>query len=803
MSVNIRSLLVILVALGVVAPASAQVNPPNPQKLFREDLKEFKVRAKETEKRILSQDPSKDKNSTYFKAPDIEYLQETGEFIGKGGVILSYGGSRIQGDNGRFNSKTKEGEISGGLVLSAVDGEIRAKSGKFNLENETGSFEDAQLTMEADGYTLTGSRIEKLSDVDFRLTDAEMTTCQCADGSKPWSISSPEIDVEVEGYAKARPFFFECNDVPVFYAPYFIFPAKFKRTSGLLVPEIGYSNQNGFRYYQPAFVDVSDTADLLLTPFAETSTRYGLAGRYMQKFSMLSDLDAKLTFSDESLRNGDLRGTQTNGLFDPTFNEDRWGGFLKYKWRAKPGETQYSAVVDGRYVSDDLYLREMEDEFLGLPQDRFLTSKAYFYAPIGDYLNADIGTEYTQSFVSDDDQVLQRLPTFGVDGYRSWKIFGQNPYGFKLITSGGISATSFDRDLGYDGQRYDIHPQLKVPFYYKGYFAGDFNMGARQTNYSLDETYDVTNQTFLDKSSERSIYDFGFNLSTALEKVYETGSDTWLGRIVKGRSRGKDAQLQRVKHTVEPFLKYGFTPDEDQSALPLFTPEDRLRKRNMFYYGFNSRLIGRFADTPESRGVIEELAPENPFGFGPIANDPSRMFGENFFDPTQSIRRIRGEKREIASFGLRQSYDSEMDGPDERELSDVGADLSFFPSSYFGIGFNSNFDHEDKDFSSWGMGLKLEDQRGDHLRARFSYIDNSVSQVDGNLEVALTERLKLGFYGRYDDLAGDFVESRAALRIISSCDCWKLDLGYRDRINPDDQAYTVLLTLRGLGDIEG
>ncbi len=803
MQINIRIVLLFIAAMGWNLSAFCQVQTPDPEKLFREDLKDAKLGARSLTQNILRRDPVKDEDSTYFKAPDVTYDQETGDFVGTGGVIISYSGNQIQGDSGKFNSKTNKGEISGGLVFTSPSGELRADSGSFDLEQETGLFRDASVVLDSDGYSLTGSTVQRLSDFEYKVTDAEMTTCQCADGSKPWSISSPDIDIEVEGYAKARPFFFECNDVPVFYAPYMIFPAKFQRASGLLIPEIGYSGQNGFEYKQPIFVAVNDYADLMIEPFVETDTRYGLSGRYTQKFSLRSELDAKLTFSDESRRDGDLRGTQTQDLYDPTFDDQRWGGFLRHKWRAKEGDVPFSLSVDGRYVSDDLYLREMDDPLIGLAQDRFLTSRAYFSVPLGDYINADLGSEYTQSFVSNDDEVFQRLPALTIDGYRTWRVFGSNPYGLKLVTSGAVTAVSYDRDLGYDGTRMEIAPNLKVPFYYKSFVNGAFTLGGRQTYYDLNNTFDPQGQLQLEDSSDRSLVKVGFSLDTALEKIFDVESDSILARVTSSKNRlGRPSELERVKHTIEPFLKYAYVPEEDQSNLPLFTQDDRIRQRNIFLYGFNSRLIGRFSDSAESRGLIEELAPDtNPFGFGNIESDPTRLFEDNFFDPSQSIGRIRGQKKELSLVSIRQSYDTEAASQGEDDFSDVAADISFFPSNYFGFGLNSNIDHSDGSFSSYSLALKLEDERGDHLRTRVSYIDEAVSQIDGNVEIALTERLKLGFYGRYDDLAGEFVENRAALRIISSCDCWKLDLGYRDQINPDNQAYTLMLTLRGLGDI--
>lgn len=779
----------------------SQVEPPNYKLLFREDSKNYKSALKEQKNQILVKDRPSNSQGTFFNAPKIEFLQDKNEYVGDGGVVISYGEVQIQGENGRFNTITKQGQLKGDLIFSSPEGQLTASGGWFNLEKETGEFYDANFILETDGYHVKGKSIEKISAQEYQIEDAEMTTCDCIDGAKPWSLASDNIDITQEGYAKARPFFLKCNDVPVFYLPYFIFPAKINRHSGLLIPQIGYSSKNGFQYSQPIFWNANETTDVIFTPFTETNSRTGIKTQFTELFSRRSNIDTKLIFSDESPRDGDLQGTQTGDLFDPTFDEKRVGGYYKQRWRAAPGELPLSFVADGKYVSDDLFLREIEEDRIGLAQDRFITSRASLRSPIGDYFNAQLGTEYTQTFVSDGDLQFQRLPELALDGYRSMRIFGQNPYGFKLVSTGNFTATEFARKEGYDGNRFDLNPKFKIPFYYKNIFNGDINFGARQTWYALSNTTDPNSAAEIEDSTDRSIYDFGLKLSTALEKVFDVDSDGWLASLSNVGARNQFDKLLRVKHTIEPFLQYGYVPEVDQEASPLFDSTDRIREQSLISYGVSTRFIGRFADDSRKKGTIAELTPEQEFISNPDPENNPELFDSLFVDETSTIRRIRGEKKELAYFGVNQTYDKKLENTDQRPYSDVALGASFYPNSYFGLGFSSNYDYEEGTFSSWGLGTKIEDDRGDHLRTRISYIDNAVSQIDGNLEIALTDHLKIGYYGQYDDQEGDFLENRLALRILSKCDCWKLDLGYRERINPDDKSYTILLTLKGLGDI--
>jgi len=798
-----------LISLGAVfsiccisMDVNGQVEPPSYKKLFKEDTKEFKSQQLDEAKVILRRDGDAAVQGTYFKAPQLEFFQERDEFVGTGGVIISYEGNQIQGDSGKFNTKTKQGEIAGNLIFSTSDAEISASSGWFDLEKEVGNFNQAKFIVEPDGYLIEGSTIEKKSEFDYEVTDAEMTTCHCVNGTVPWSMSSSSLDITMGGYAKARPMIFKCNDFPVFYTPYFFFPAKVERASGLLLPEIGYSGKNGFLYSQPVFANINEKTDLIFTSFIETLSRQGMAAQYTQKFSIRSSIDAKVLFSDESRRGDSLRGSQTEGLFDPTFDQNRWGGYLKQYWRAKPNDFPLSMVVDGRYVSDDLFVREINEDSIGAQEDRFITSRTALRASLGDYFNAELASEYSQTFYSDSDLTFQRLPELSLDGYRSWRVFGTNPYGLKLVSSGTTTATSFARKEGYEGDRFDINPKFKIPFYYMNIVNGDLNFSARKTWYSLSDRLDPANGSELEADTDRGIYDIGYNLNTGVERVYDIDPDSWLVKVTSAGARNQYDKLLRVKHTVEPFIEYNYTPEKDQNTLPLFDSTDRIRARSLYTYGVKSRLIGRFADSPQKKGVIEELAAEeNPFEFGLAGLQNDEQYDKVFFDENTSVRRIRGEKRELVSVNVRQSYDDMLSDSSQRAFSDVGAGLNLYPNDYVGLGFDSNYDYEDHQFSSWGLGLKLEDDRGDQLRTRVSYIEDALSQVDGNLEIPIVDRFKIGYYGRYDERQGEIVENRLAFRILSSCDCWKLDLGYKNKVNPSDHSFTLLLTLKGLGDI--
>ncbi|MBP1690333.1 MAG: hypothetical protein H6Q34_906, partial [Deltaproteobacteria bacterium] len=54
------------------------------------------------------------------------------------------------------------------------------------------------------------------------------------------------------------------------------------------------------------------------------------------------------------------------------------------------------------------------------------------------------------------------------------------------------------------------------------------------------------------------------------------------------------------------------------------------------------------------------------------------------------------------------------------------------------------------------------------------------------------------YEARYDALSGRFLENRYGLRLISNQECWVVDLGVSDSINPNETQVRLLVSLVGL-----
>ena len=232
----------------------------------------------------------------------------------------------------------------------------------------------------------------------------------------------------------------------------------------------------------------------------------------------------------------------------------RYGVRYDHQWNNIFGSYHpVSLVSDIRYVSDDLFLREMGDFDFGNQEDRFLPSTVQLRTVLSDSVFATLSGDYTQATQSDDDLVLQRLPELSVNGYQSFRPFGSNKYGLKLITKEDLLGTYFDRDRGYDGLRLDFVPRAEVPFHVSNYVNGSIYGALRYTTYDLDQTQSPSSEQEFEDSEDRGIYEVGGELNSSVERIFDLKSDGFIRTLTGLGKRSQTEEIKRVKHTVETF----------------------------------------------------------------------------------------------------------------------------------------------------------------------------------------------------------------------------------------------------------
>ena len=338
------------------------------------------------------------------------------------------------------------------------------------------------------------------------------------------------------------------------------------------------------------------------------------------------------------------------------------------------------------------------------------------------------------------------------------------------------------------------------------------------TTYTLTDRSDPNDPNKVwSEGPSRTVPNFSYRVGTGVERVYTLDKDSWLADFTSLGAASQTTRLARIKNTFEPTVRYLWVPQVDQNDIAQFDTLDRIRKKSLVLYGLTSRVIGRFTPLRGSEDTIPEITPEvEELPEAETSDLLDDLGGPRLSDlVVHPYRSRRGEVREIFNVSLLEGYNiieaRQNEDPNRNAFTDLTGVIKVTPSNYGELDFSNTFNRERGQFTSYEITSRLRDDRGDSLIGRYSFIDKnanpyasqpkSIDQLQAGAEVVLGERLRFGYFTRYDAPTGTFIENLAAFRILSSCNCWHLDLGYSLETNPSREKYLLTFTFGGLGGI--
>jgi hypothetical protein len=227
--------------------------------------------------------------------------------------MVTTGDSVLAADQIDIDRKTGEANAAGQVVLEDLQGRMRAENATFFLEDETGFLEEGEVYMPQTRFQITGKKIEKGIGQSYHIWDGTLTTCQCEDGAPDWSITGEEIDLALGGFGTLHDGTFKIKDTPVLYLPWGIFPVQRDRQSGFLFPRFGFSNTRGFQYLQPYYWAIDKSSDATIATDVETARRLGVLAEYRYALAPNAGGDLTATYFNETHRRLDRRRRRQSG----------------------------------------------------------------------------------------------------------------------------------------------------------------------------------------------------------------------------------------------------------------------------------------------------------------------------------------------------------------------------------------------------------------------------------------------------------------------------------------------------------
>lgn len=482
-----------------------------------------------------------------LEADQLSYDKQTGLYRASGNVQLKQGEMELRSKILWWNQLSGEVEAEGDVVLTSPDEKMSGSKVSYNLTEGTGTVEDGYVFLKEQNLHVHGKQIERRGQMDYRITDGTFTTC---DGDEPsWKFGASQLDVTLNGYARAKNATFYLKDIPSFYFPYIIYPVKAERESGLLVPRVGYSNKRGYQYGGAYYLVIAENQDatLYVDYLSEMGVGKGLEYRYV--FGRDNSGEARAYHIDVNKVDGVEVDEQRYAL------EWQHGGYL-------PGAVRMA--VDAEYVNDDEYFEdfgEVADEY-----NKDKVESTLSLSKNWEKFNLVGQLKYTKDLEVDDPTTIQYLPRISFDAARQRIADTPLYYAFES------DYTNFWRETGLRGQRLMLRPALSASLSLWDVVGVTPEIAYRERYY--------WGQNDGSDHQQEGVVEFSTRVNTRFEKVY----DQPIGPISK------------LRHTLEPEVIYRYTPisTAEQGHLPEYESSDRVEEANLVEYALASRLTARF-----------------------------------------------------------------------------------------------------------------------------------------------------------------------------------------------------------------
>lgn len=739
----------------------------------------------------------------HIAADEISFDNRTRQYVAEGNVQITREGRKLTADRIRFDHLTMEVVAQGHVVLSAGGDVLIGERAELDLQRETGTITNGTIFLHENHFYITGERIAKVGEASYELEEASVSSC---DGERPaWKITGRRLDVTVEGYGVVRHAALWAKNVPVAYAPLFVFPAKRERQSGLLSPEFGTSSRKGFYWNQPLYwaIDEQSDATLFTHYMSDRGLKMGAEARYVRDegtrgtvmFDYLDDRQVDDGVGDNS---DDWGYTSDRFLRE---NQDRWWFRMKHDQGLPFGA---AAQVDLDLVSDQDYLLEFRRGLTG-----FEESRDYFQETFGrdlddyndpvrvnrvrtyrtwDQYQLDAGLLWLQDSRPDErrdgtafpDTTLQRLPFANFSAVRT-------PLGESGLLTGLDSEYTYlysDSGENSTGHRVDIHPRAYYPLRLGSFLSVEPSAGVRHTAWFMDDFQDLLEtpeEPDKDPTQSRTLYDLKLDMSSQFQRVFEVGGE----------------ELHSVRHMMRPQVVYEYIPPENQDDLPKFFSIDKSGKRHELDDGVNfidrqNRVTYSVTNTFTSK-TRQPAAGDTPAGAaGESGAYRYKDFARLRIKQTYDLLEARGDRR--------------VDPERKRPFSPIRAELELFPQNFLRLRADTEWDVYDQRVARHNLRATLDSPRGDRfdLEYRFDRADvydeeddEDVESIFGSLRFQLPYRLTAYFSHEYDLDRRERIES--VLGCVYRSQCWSLDL----RLSNDDEEdkVTFLVTLYGIGGI--
>ena len=630
---------------------------------------ENSIKAPKNNKSAIKPEGGDDEIVVYSENQTVEGSEGKRIVTHSGNVDVKYGIYRLQADKVVIYEAENRLVASGSVVFDqGEDQRITGATGEWNYKTKLGKFLNSTgfTNQTNDGTVIyfTADRVERVALNEVVITNGKFTACE--EAVPKWSFTASEARIRPNDRLKLKNAKFKVKDITLLPLPFASISIKKEdRASGFLTPTVGYSKNKGARLSSAYFQTLGRSADVTLRGDLYTSRGIGYG------------LDLRTRANSRSYFNLGFYAVQDRifGHKADAAHPDQ-GGSIIYADGVQYFSNGFTAAADVRLTSNLAFRQVFSD---GIQQiispievSQIFVNKSW--------------NNYTLNLLARSQEIsipnvrikTKNLPSINFDKRPAQLSFLKNVY-FSFKTSlEGVSRREEVDDLrlykqqtgGAEplvspalGQRFDIHPQVEIPFNFK-YLTLTATAGTRVTYYSnsLNTSRQIVGRDVIRKYGE-------FELDVR---------PVALARNFYGKNN-----VFKFRHVIEPYLTYRLIGGVNNfNKIIRFDYTDTETDTNELEFGLTSRFYTRKyteAVTNEAQKRLQENpdeAKKNPLSIQPYELFTFTVRGKYFFDQRFGGALIPGQRNQIAPLTALSFYTF---GGIPRSFSPINIDATYRP----------------------------------------------------------------------------------------------------------------------------
>ncbi len=666
-----------------------------------------------------------------------------------GNVVITKNVQQLTSDTATYNKTTGLFDAQGNVTIAEPNMVLKGDNARYQTDERKGRIDHAVYNLPARPAQGSADNI-RFKPGEINLDKPTYSTCPAMD--QDWVLSAQEMSLHTEeGYGEATHAVMRFKGFPIAYTPYITFPLNDERKSGFLMPDIGFSDKNGFELATPYYFNIAPDKDATITPRLLSDRGLMLSGEYRYLSENHSgevygewindrSYDDKRDAADVAVREGsNSNPIDPSGKQKPDDISRNRGAFsLQQRANWKNG---WSGNVNYNYVSDNYYLDDFGSNLKDKSKTHLIRDGQLHYT--GDIFKFMARTQGYQE-LQNSTHTYSRLPQLTLSAN---EVF--STYGFDLNTGFDSEFVMFAQnwddyqDKRVEGSRLHIKPNVSLPFKNSYSFITP-KLSLDMITYKLDnEDTDPSGSVNWDDDSPSRIAPI-FSLDSGL--FFE-----------------QDISLFNtpMQQTLEPRLFYLYTAEKDQSKIPLF-------------------------DTDLNTFSFNQLFRENRFSGADRlgdANQLSAALTTRFIDEQSGAERLSASIGQIYYFKDRDvtlNYNNNGDPLQSKKDTESSSSIAMEVSSQFAPSWYTSYSllYDPKNSGVTEEAryrLQYKSDRDHIANLDYSYRAQDYEQIEmsGYWKVATNWRaLAHWYYSLYDHRASD---DNAGITIDRSRDSYTLD----------------------------